>query len=177
MNRAQDIALVAYDVSWPDRFLKTKDQLREVFPTESIDHIGSTSVPGLSSKDTIDVLVGVPDVGQALTSTILDRLTVLGFEYVPASFDDDDDHAFLHRIIGEHRSDHVHVMQLGSDALQGRLLFRDYLRATPTARAKYEWAKKDLAVRFAEHRDDYVKRKQPIVEALMEQARAWEGSH
>ena len=178
MNRAYSIVeLIPYDESWPARFEKTKDQLRTVFATAVIEHVGSTSVPGLSSKDTIDVLIGVPDVKEALTLQTLGELSTLGFEHVPSSFARDADHSFLHRIVDGHRSDHVHVMRLGSDSLQGHLLFRDYLRATPDALVHYEHAKQKLAARFHERRDDYVTHKQPVVEALMVSARAWQNSN
>lgn len=177
MSRAHsNVELVPYDGSWPARFERTKEQLRTVFPTSLIEHVGSTSVPGLSSKDTIDVLVGVPDVKAALAPQTLGKLVVLGFEHVPSSFVHDADHSFLHRIIGDDRTDHVHLMRSGSDSLQGHLLFRDYLRATPEALIGYERAKQNLAARFHGRRDDYVKYKQPIVEALMASARAWQKS-
>lgn len=177
MSRAHgNVELIPYDESWPARFRETKEQLRAVFPTALIEHVGSTSVPGLSSKDTIDVLVGVPDVEEALTPEILGKLIVGGFEHVPASFAQDADHSFLHRIIGDHRTDHVHLMRLGSDVLQGHLLFRNYLRATPGALIDYERAKQELATRFRGSRDDYVAQKQPIVEALLVGARAWKKS-
>jgi GrpB-like predicted nucleotidyltransferase (UPF0157 family) len=67
-------------------------------------------------------------------------------------------------------------MREGSDAMQGHLLFRDYLRATPTALTEYEHAKQELAARFHERRNDYVAHKQPLVEALLEKARAWKAS-
>lgn len=174
MNRGQsEVVLVPYDERWPPRFESTKKELRAAFPTSLIEHVGSTSVPGLSSKNTIDVVVGVPDVVRTLNPRTLSRLSALGFEYIPSSFAADADHSFLHRIVEEQRTDHVHMMRLGSDALQGHLLFRDYLRATPAAVIEYEHAKQELVARFHNRRDDYVVQKQPVVEALMEKARAW----
>lgn len=169
-----NVELVPYDESWPARFRHTKEQLHTVFRSAVIEHVGSTSVPGLSSKDTIDALVGVPDVEKALDPQTLEELTVLGFEHVPSSFAHDADHSFLHRIIGDHRTDHVHLMRLDSDSLQGHLLFRDYLRASPEALLRYERAKQELAARFQGRRDDYVTHKQPVVEELLAGARAWQ---
>lgn len=174
MNRAHsEVALVSYDERWPRRFESTKMELRKAFPTDLIEHVGSTSVPGLSSKDTIDVVVGVPDVVRTLNPRTLSKLSVLGFEYIPCSFAANPDRSFLCRIIEDQRTDHVHVMRLGSDELRGHLLFRDYLRAIPAAVIEYEQAKQELVARFYNRRDDYVVQKQPVVEALMEKARAW----
>ncbi|KTR53040.1 hypothetical protein NS359_04565 [Curtobacterium oceanosedimentum] len=156
-----------------DRFSRTAHELRTVFPHAPIEHVGSTSVPGLASKDTIDVAVGVLDVTDALDEARIDVARALGFEYVPASFADDPDHAFFLRIVQDRRTDHVHVVRLGSSVWNDYLLFRDYLRATPEALDRYEQAKRDLIARYAKHRDRYVSEKQPIVEALLMDARSW----
>ncbi|WFR67065.1 GrpB family protein [Curtobacterium flaccumfaciens] len=174
MSRAySDVTLVSPQRAWSARFAETASELQAVFRHATIEHIGSTSVPGLSSKDTIDVAVGVLSAVDALDRETLAALQGRGFEFVP-SFEGDPDHAFLHRIVGDQRTDHVHVVTLGGDAWGGYLLFRDYLRATSDAVRQYEAAKRDLAVRFAKHRDAYVREKQPIVEALMVEARAWQ---
>jgi GrpB-like predicted nucleotidyltransferase (UPF0157 family) len=174
MNGAHtQVEVVPYDPDWVRRFHVTKDELRSLFPGAAIEHIGSTSVPGLSSKDTIDVAVGVCDVSQTLDAVTLLAMRRQGFEHVPASFAKDPDHAFFHRIVADRRTDHVHVVRSDSDAMTGYLLFRDFLRATPAAVRRYETAKRDLARRFAFRRDDYVTQKQPVVDALMVEARAW----
>jgi len=174
MNRARTLVeLVPYDPHWVHRFHVTAAELQPLFPGAAIEHVGSTSVPGLSSKDTIDVAVGVHDVADALGAKTLLGMGLRGFGHVPASFADDPDHAFFHRIVDDHRTDHVHIVRAESDAMRGYLLFRDFLRATPDATHRYETAKRDLARRFASHRDDYVMQKQPVVDALMAEARAW----
>lgn len=174
MNRAHTVVeLVPYDADWPRRFRATAAELRSAFPTAAIEHIGSTSVPGLSSKDTIDVAVGVPDVLAALDRQTLDALAASGFLYRPASFADDPDHAFLDRIVADHRTDHIHVIRLGSEVFSGHILFRDFLRANPDAAARYERAKLELAARFHDRRNEYVDRKQAIVDALMREACEW----
>lgn len=167
------VELVPYDQGWPARFAATAAEIHAVLPDAVIEHVGSTSVPGLSSKDTIDVAVGVRDVEEALDPEVLAALEVAGFVHRPESFASDPDHAFLHRIVGDHRTDHVHVMRLGSAPLEGHRLFRDYLRAVPEAARSYESVKLDLARRYADHRSAYVDQKQEVVDHLMVEARAW----
>lgn len=175
MSRAySEVTLVSPQSAWSARFAETASELQAVFPHATIEHIGSTSVPGLSSKDTIDVAVGVRSAVDALDRATLVALQGRGFAFVPTSFEDDPDHSFLHRIVGDQRTDHVHVVTLGGEAWGGYLLFRDYLRATPDAVRRYEAAKQDLAARFAKRRGAYVREKQPIVETLMVEARAWQ---
>ena len=167
------VDVVPYDPEWPSRFAASAAEIRAVLPDAVIEHVGSTSVPGLSSKDTIDLAVGVSDVDEALSPETLDAFETAGFVHVPASFAADPDHAFLHRIVHDHRTDHVHVMRLGSAPFEGHQLFRDYLRAEPEAAGRYEAVKLDLARRFADHRSAYVDEKQKIVDHLMVEARAW----
>lgn len=167
------VELIPYDPGWPARFAATAAEIHAVLPDAVIEHVGSTSVPGLSSKDTIDVAVGVLDVEEAVDPEVLAVLVVAGFVHVPASFASDPDHAFLHRIIRDHRTDHVHIMRRGSATLEGQLLFRDYLRAVPEAARRYESVKLDLARQYADHRSAYVDQKQEVVDHLMVEARAW----
>lgn len=165
------VELVPYDPRWPERFAAAAEQLRRVFPSAQIEHIGSTSVVGLSSKDTVDIAVGVPGVAECLTGDVLAALAELGFSFVPASFADDPDHAFLARIVRGHRTDHLHVMRRDVEPMIGHLLFRDYLRDRPDVAARYEQAKQDLARLHRLVRDEYVRQKQPVVQAILDDAR------
>lgn len=170
------VDVVPYDAGWPSRFDSSAAEIRGVLPHAVIEHVGSTSVPGLASKDTIDIAVGVADVAATLVPRVVEPLRSAGFLHVPESFANDPDHSFFHRIIRDHRTDHVHLMRLDSALFVDRLLFRDYLRAVPEAARRYEEAKRRLASRFADRRSLYVEEKQVIVDDLMAQARAWSGS-
>jgi GrpB-like predicted nucleotidyltransferase (UPF0157 family) len=167
------VELVPPDPGWPARFRAVRDELRAVLDDADVEHIGSTSVPGLASKDTVDVAVAVDDVATALTPAVLAALAERGFVLVPGSFADDPDHAFLHRVVGGRRVAHVHVVRRDSDVLASFLLFRDFLRADPDAAARYARAKADLARRFAARRDRYVDEKEAVVAALLVEAAAW----
>lgn len=167
------LELVTYDARWPDHFIRTRHDLASVLPDTPIEHIGSTSVPGLVSKDTIEVLVGVDDVTVTLTPDLLGRLFDLGFDHRPGSFAEDPDHAFLRRRRHGLPTDHVHVMRVGSSAHTARLLFRDHLRAEPEVAAAYARAKTSLLARHEGRRYDYVDAKVAVVDALMEGAQEW----
>lgn len=172
-NRAHTVVeLVPYDDDWPARFSASAAELGAVLPGAVIEHVGSTSVPGLSSKDTIDIAVGVRRVPEVLAASVLCRLASLGFDHRPGSFADDPNHAFFDRIIEDHRTDHLHVVPLDSNALEEYLLFRDFLRAVPDAAERYEAAKRSLAQEHAHQRSAYVDKKQEVVGRLMDEARA-----
>lgn len=167
------VELVPYDDDWSSRFAARAAELSSVLPSTVIEHVGSTSVPGLSSKDTVDIAVGAERVDDVLAPGVLAALEALGFEHVPGSFAEDPDHVFFHRIIEDHRTDHLHVVPRNSVVLDEYLLFRDFLRSTPDAKARYEAAKLALAQQHACDRSEYVDRKQAFVERLMEEARQW----
>ncbi|GAA1730118.1 GrpB family protein [Brachybacterium phenoliresistens] len=165
------VDLVPYDPRWPLRFARTARELREVLSGARIEHVGSTSVPGMASKDTIDTAVGVTDVDGVLSPAVLSRLAERGFVHRPRSFAENPDHAFFVRIVGDRRTDHVHIMREGSPTFRDLILFRDHLRAHPAAAAEYMRIKQGLAARFADRRAEYVAQKTLFVDALMRRVR------
>lgn len=166
------VEVVDYDPAWPEQFAAERDLLTKALPDAvAIEHIGSTSVPGLAAKSTIDVLVVVEDVGLVLER--FSALAALGYEYRPGSFAEDDQHLFLRKIKDGKRTHHVHVLEVGSPVPEQYRLFRDYLIADGEAAARYGRAKQALARRYAAERGRYVAEKPEVVDALMAQARQW----
>jgi GrpB-like predicted nucleotidyltransferase (UPF0157 family) len=163
---------VAYDPAWPERFRTEQAQLAVALPhAPAIDHVGSTSGPGLSAKPTIDVLAVVSDVDDVLKDhAALERL---GYEYRPGSFADDGDHLFFRKVSGGKRTHHLHVLAASSPRPDDYLLFRGFLGASDDAAPRYEQAKQSLAEKYATERGRYVAEKSQIVDQLMSEARAW----
>src|ERR1700688_4666 len=118
-----------YDPSWPVLFDEECERLGGVFgPTVTIEHIGSTSVPGLAAKPIIDLLIGVRSLAEA-KSTCMGPLHALRYTYIseyetwlPADL-------FFRKGIPGPWTHHVHVMEPSNPRWQDCLLFRDYLRA------------------------------------------------
>jgi dephospho-CoA kinase len=122
----------------------------------AVDHIGSTSVPGLAAKDVIDLQVAVPDLEAA--ETLAPLLTAAGFPQVRGIGSDTpkpdapDPSQWLKRFHANAdpcRAVNVHVRPAGSAGWRYALMFRDWLRNDPAARRLYEAHKADLAARFA----------------------------
>ena len=83
MHSSDEIVVVPHDAAWPARF-RIESQLLHVALSElkpSIEHIGSTAVPGLAAKPIIDMLVGVESL--AAFETQAKRLAVFGYQYIP----------------------------------------------------------------------------------------------
>jgi len=167
-----DVAVVAPNPRWADRFALAAAMVRRVLPEALlVEHIGSTAVPGLASKDTVDVLVMIEDL--AIVRERAPALAVAGFDLRLGAFPDRDDHLFLRRVVDGHRTHHVHALLPSSPEIGDFLLFRDYLRVHPEAAAEYGAAKTRLAAEHGGDRLAYVGAKSEIIEALLVAARAW----
>jgi GrpB-like predicted nucleotidyltransferase (UPF0157 family) len=155
-NRAVgDVAIREYDPGWPAAFRDVADRLRSVLGDIAvrIDHVGSTSVPGLASKDVIDVQVSVVDdvvLGTAASSLEADgwsREVDMGSDHHVAGTSTDERDwrkAVLTQPPG-HRRVNLHVRVERRSNQRYALLFRDYLRAHPSSAQAYETLKRQLA--------------------------------
>lgn len=169
------VEVVDHDPAWAAMFEQERRLLLTARPTlVAVEHIGSTAVPGLAAKPTIDLLAVVADEELAAA-----RLAVegLGYIWVPESFADDPRHQFLHRLRNHKRTHHLHVLAASSPLVARYLLFRDYLRAHPDEAARYADFKLDLADRYAADRDRYIDSKPPFVDAMIERAWRWHDSY
>ncbi|MFJ4026002.1 dephospho-CoA kinase [Paenarthrobacter sp. NPDC089989] len=157
---------------WPLEAARLLSRIKAAIPAGvlSLDHVGSTSVPGLAAKDVLDLQLGVPDLGMA------DRLAPLlgaaGFPVVPHVTMDTpkpskpDPSGWLKRFHANAdpgRPVNLHIRVAGSPGWRYALMFRDWLRADAVARDSYESHKRDLAARFADNQDTagYADAKEP----------------
>lgn len=161
--------VISYDPSWPVWFDVWRDRLEAALGTAAvrIDHVGSTSVPGLAAKPVIDIQVSVPDVGKerlylrrAESAGLVLRLRERG-------------HRFLWPPASEPRDVHVHICSSGSAWERDHLLFRDYLRAHPVVCETYAALKKDLIARWRHDRKAYGDSKTGFVLDTLIDAAQW----
>jgi GrpB-like predicted nucleotidyltransferase (UPF0157 family) len=176
--------IVDWQPRWAGEFAEIRERLAASFGDGAIaiEHIGSTSVPGLAAKDVIDVQVSVASLEPY--EPILDALAEAGMTEVP--YDPPaDDHVppgwqgssdmwiklFASSPPGERRV-HVHVRVAGSPNERYALLFRDFMRAHPEARDAWAIFKAELA-RIADDTQDYVEVKDPATDVVMVVAERW----
>jgi GrpB-like predicted nucleotidyltransferase (UPF0157 family) len=177
--------IVSYSPGWPAAFREIGGALRVALGPLAlrIDHIGSTSVPGLAAKDVIDVQVTVAALDQATLSAGFERA---GFvpaadnprhdHQPPGAIGPDDDWAKLFfrpaaGVFGGRRIN-VHVRAAGRANQRYALLFRDYLRAHPAAAAAYAELKRRLAALGLET-GVYAEVKDPACDLIMQAAEPW----
>jgi GrpB-like predicted nucleotidyltransferase (UPF0157 family) len=174
--------ILEYDRGWPDAFRDAANRLRMALgeSADRIDHIGSTSVPGLASKDVIDIQVSV-EPGTDL-ETVARVLEEAGWTFRGISSDhavaglSPDERAWRKVNLREppgHRRVNVHVRVVGQANQRYPLLFRDYLRAHPRSAQAYGTLKKDLAGLMADDLDRYADVKDAACDLVYFAAEAW----
>jgi GrpB-like predicted nucleotidyltransferase (UPF0157 family) len=163
------VTIVDYDLAWPERF--QAESARIMAATRglivTIEHFGSTSVPGLAAKPIIDLLAGVmalADADQAIAP-----IESLGYIYVPQYEDIFPERRYFRRTDGERPTHHLHVVEIGSDFWERHLRFRDLLRADPELAGRYAALKRELAARYGRDRVGYTDAKTEFIEAAMKE--------
>jgi GrpB-like predicted nucleotidyltransferase (UPF0157 family) len=141
--------------------------LADLHPT--IEHIGSTAVPGLAAKAIIDIMVGI----QELVSFVprVPALEALGYRYRPDLESEVPERRFFMKLQGAVRTHHLHVVPVGSAFWADHLLFRDHLRSRGAVRAAYNRLKLSLAQQYREERDAYTRGKAAFIQQVLEAAR------
>jgi dephospho-CoA kinase len=145
------LAVVPYDPTWPEAFQAIASRVEAALGALAVDvdHIGSTSVPGLAAKDCIDLQVRVTALDQA---SISGRFQAIGFRKRPETWNRIEMTAGVSwpklvfaSPVGE-RASNVHVREVTSASARQNLLFRDYLRANEAARDAWKDFKQHLAL-------------------------------
>ncbi|GAA4896098.1 dephospho-CoA kinase [Stackebrandtia albiflava] len=179
-RRPGPASIVDYDPRWPDRFRRLADRLRYVLgdAAVAIDHIGSTSVPGLPAKDVIDVQIAVSDLDVA--DGFADRLGDAGFPAVESRHDNPkafapepgEWHKRFHAGTDPGNLCHLHVRRHGAANWYVALAIRDRLRADPAVAADYAALKRRLAG-DTDTTSDYARRKEPWFERMWDGVERW----
>jgi len=187
-RRPDTPTLVAYDDSWPsvaarliERITASLEEVAQGDRAVAVEHIGSTSVPGLAAKDVIDIQVGVRRLSDADAPEFVKALADKGFPRVEGN-DQDTVHPWapdpsswakrFHGSADPGRVTHVHVREHGSPGWESARLFRDWLVANPPERDDYVDLKRALA-QTAASTTDYALAKEPWMARALERARVW----
>jgi GrpB-like predicted nucleotidyltransferase (UPF0157 family) len=163
------IEVVPYDERWPALFAEWRDTLRSALGDAAlrIDHIGSTSVPGLEAKAVIDIQVSVRDIEEE--GSYVPAIQTLGVALRLR----EPGHRFFRPPGDRPRTVQIHVYQAGSAPERDHLLFRDFLRADPEARGAYARMKREVALRYRDDRIAYNEAKTAFILDQMERAGEW----
>jgi GrpB-like predicted nucleotidyltransferase (UPF0157 family) len=161
------VVVLPYDPRWPERFVVVREHLQNALapvPIRAIEHVGSTSVPGLAGKPRIDVDIVVEHEHVAAARNALEAAgyVCLGDLGVP------DRYAF--RSPDQEPPRNVYVAVEGCLALRNHIAVRDLLRRDARLRDEYGQLKLELAGREYENSDQYVADKSPIIQRILAEA-------
>lgn len=157
------IEIREYDPSWPASYEREAARIRAVLGDRvvRIEHVGSTSVPGLAAKPIIDIGLEVPD--SSVEEAYVPDMEEAG--YVLRIREPD---WFEHRLLkGPDTDVNLHVFSAGCEELDRMLVFRDRLRASAEDRGRYEATKRELADRSWKYTQQYADAKAAIVRSIM----------
>lgn len=163
-----EVKLAPYNAVWKRLFEAEKGRLVKVVGEYILDiqHVGSTSIPGMVAKPIIDIAVAVEDFEAAKVS--IKPIESLGYVYrgelgIPRR------HYF---VFGEPRRFHLHMNEFKSDVWLGQILFRDTLIEHQELAEAYAALKVKLAGQFPSDREAYLLGKAPFIEGVLK--KTWE---
>jgi GrpB-like predicted nucleotidyltransferase (UPF0157 family) len=161
------ILIVDYDPQWPDLFRREAERIRTVLGNRglAIEHVGSTSVPGLAAKPVIDILLVIAD--SADEEAYLPYLESAGYVLRIRETD-----WHQHRMFkGPDTEIHLHVFSSSCPEIDRMLMFRDWLRSNAADRDLYARTKLALAQEDWKYSQNYADAKTAVVEEIMARAR------
>jgi GrpB-like predicted nucleotidyltransferase (UPF0157 family) len=163
----EKIQVVDYDPEWPRLFDREAKRIRSALGERVVmlEHVGSTSVPGLAAKPRIDMLLVVPDSSDE--ASYVPALEAAGYRLVIREPD-----WYEHRVFkGPDTDVNLHTFSPGCREIERMLLFRDWLCSHPEERALYQRTKRELAAKDWKYVQNYADAKTEVVEEIIARAK------
>lgn len=166
--RTTRVVVVPYDPAWEAHFRQIAEELKQLLGdlTLAVEHVGSTSVPGLAAKPIIDMDVVIQDY--SVFSQVVQLLESGGY-YYEGDLGIAGREAFAYTGKEHLQKHHLYVCPSDSKELRRHLTFRDHLRKSREAAAEYERIKIKAARQFPDSIEDYLQAKSPFIEEIYRQ--------
>ena len=165
--KTKRVVVVPYDETWADDFKKIRDEVQKALGglALQIEHVGSTSVPGLSAKPIIDIDVVIKDV--SMLQDVISALAKIGYDHrgdlgIPGR------EAFGYEGKEHLKKHHLYVCAQDSAELGRHIAFREYLRAHSDSVNEYGRIKEEGASLYPDDIDKYMEYKAPVIEKIYE---------
>ena len=162
---AKHVVVLPYDEAWIEDFLKIEAELKDALGDLAmrIEHVGSTSVPGLSAKPIIDIDVVIKD--HSVFDAVVSAFAGIGYIHegdlgIPGR------EAFKYEGKEHLRKHHLYVCTLDSPELKRHIAFRDHLRTHPEDVREYSRIKEEGAALYPYDIDKYIEYKSPVIERI-----------
>ena len=165
--RTTRVKVLSYDKSWKTAFEEIESEIADVLGDLiiGIEHVGSTSVEGLSAKPCIDLDVVIKDYG--VFDAVVCKLESIGYIH-EGNLGIADREAFKYSDKPHLMQHHLYVCPQYSEELHRHITFRDFLRSNPEAVKKYGSIKEEAARLFPDNIDKYIEHKTPCILELYE---------
>ena len=159
------VVVLPYDEQWKQDFLLIKDELTSALGqlAMGIEHVGSTSVEGLSAKPIIDIDVVIKDY--TVLEEVVSALGAIGYRH-EGDLGIAGREAFKYDSKEHLRKHHLYVCPTNSPELKRHITFRDYLRTHPDAVREYSHIKEEGAKRYPYDIARYIEYKSPFIEKI-----------
>jgi len=163
--KTKKVTVLPYDKAWESAFEAIEAEIKAALGDLMLraEHVGSTSVEGMSAKPCIDIDVVIKDY--SVFDTVIRKLEDIGYIHEgdlgikdrEAFKYDDKPHLMMH---------HLYVCPQDSEELHRHIVFRDFLRKNPNALQKYSLVKETAAKLFPDSIDKYIEYKSPCIEEI-----------
>jgi GrpB-like predicted nucleotidyltransferase (UPF0157 family) len=163
----REVVVADYDPDWPMWFERAAAEIRDALGDAvlQLDHVGSTSVPGLAAKPLIDINLVVADTTDE--DAYVPKLEPLGYELRVREPD-----WFEHRLLrGYDPPVNLHVFPQGCEEVERMVVLRDWLRTHDDDRELYERTKRELATKQWKYVQNYADAKTEVIQGILARAR------
>ncbi len=163
--RTQKVTVIPYDKTWKSSFEDIKTEIENAIGDliVAIEHIGSTSVEGMSAKPIIDIDVVIRDY--SVFDAVVSKLETIGYIH-EGNLGIMGREAFKYSDKPHLQKHHLYVCPKDSEELHRHITFRDFLKSNPEAVKKYSSVKETAAGMFPDDIDKYIEYKTPCIEEL-----------
>jgi len=163
--KTKRVVVLPYDAKWKSDFENIRQEIENAIGDliVVVEHVGSTSVDGLSAKPCIDIDVVIKDY--SVFDNVIDKLESIGYIH-EGNLGIEDREAFKYLDKPHLQTHHLYVCPQQSKELNRHITFRDFLRKTPEAVKKYGAVKEMAAQLFPDDVEKYIAYKSPCIEEL-----------
>ena len=163
--KTKKVIVLPYDVAWESAFEAIRAEIQTALGDLmlGIEHVGSTSVKGMSAKPCIDIDVVIRDY--SVFDAVVQKLDAIGYIH-EGDLGIKDREAFKYADKPHLMTHHLYVCPRDSEELHRHIVFRNFLRENPEAVKKYSRVKETAAKLFPDSIDQYIEYKSPCIEEL-----------
>lgn len=172
-NQKREYQISEYDSSWVEKYEELKKQIQEIFIDEEflIEHVGSTSIPGMRAKPVIDICISVPEMKEFESE--IQQMEKLGYQWGKNYIEPNTLIFFKEKDGSDQKIINVHVCEKESPKEKQFIVMRDYMRAHPEIVEKYSNLKLELNKQFPEDYPAYRQGKSGFLKEIEQKAYQW----